>query len=432
MLSVSSIYSVLGNSSSLVPLAVKDIANSCGLTAASYLAGDKAEGKDRFIDEFGTQAIWLWGIPFYKKVLDLAIKYIAKIDTNIDVRILENPSIARFAKENAPTDEIAKNIEKVINKPKLSKSLFVGKFLISTVMTALTYFSLTKFRHKYTEDQIKKDYYAKHQQNNNNKDVSFGGKFQDFMFDPVKNLMLVDGTITTERLTHSRNPQDFLGYVIKEGSFWLFMYFAGDKIKNIIDKNATKNGKSIDLDIIVLENEEFKSSFENGDIQKHIDKFKEMKDDFELYKNILENNDDNLIVKVAKTSDEIQTYAPKKPLLERFKNFFNLSNDNTKLVTGKIDTRSYIDLQNFRNTNEKVQRLYNEYLKSGDSVDKFFEVVRKNKRMSVLKNMGACIGALGIISPAIMLAVRKLGSNSDYQVKKDIEEKLKKSESFIA
>ena len=70
----SKIYSVLGNNSSLVPLAMKDIANSCGLTAASYMAGDTHEGKDRFIDEFGTQAIWLFGIPVYKKALDLAKK----------------------------------------------------------------------------------------------------------------------------------------------------------------------------------------------------------------------------------------------------------------------------------------------------------------------------------------------------------------------
>ena len=64
------IYSKLSNNSSLVPLAVKDIANSCGLTAASYIAGDTVEGKDRFIDEFGTQAIWLWGIPAYKMLLE--------------------------------------------------------------------------------------------------------------------------------------------------------------------------------------------------------------------------------------------------------------------------------------------------------------------------------------------------------------------------
>lgn len=72
-INASKIYSVIGNNDSLVPLAIKDIANSLGLTAGSYITGDKVEGKDRFIDEFGTQAIWLFGIPLYKKLLDLTL-----------------------------------------------------------------------------------------------------------------------------------------------------------------------------------------------------------------------------------------------------------------------------------------------------------------------------------------------------------------------
>uniref|UniRef100_UPI004025DF8B hypothetical protein n=1 Tax=Candidatus Stercorousia sp. TaxID=3048886 RepID=UPI004025DF8B len=59
------IYSTLGNNNSLVPMAIKDIANSTGLTAGSYITGDKLEGKDRFLDEFGTLSIWLIGIPVY-------------------------------------------------------------------------------------------------------------------------------------------------------------------------------------------------------------------------------------------------------------------------------------------------------------------------------------------------------------------------------
>ena len=69
----SKIYSTLGNSNSLVPLAIKDVANSIGLTTASYITGDEVEGRDRFIDEFGTQAIWLFGIPGFKKILDLTL-----------------------------------------------------------------------------------------------------------------------------------------------------------------------------------------------------------------------------------------------------------------------------------------------------------------------------------------------------------------------
>ena len=60
-------YSKLGSNSSLLPLAIKDVANSVGITAGSYVTGKDVESKDRFIDEFGTQAIWLGGIPFYKR-----------------------------------------------------------------------------------------------------------------------------------------------------------------------------------------------------------------------------------------------------------------------------------------------------------------------------------------------------------------------------
>jgi hypothetical protein len=87
-LTASTIYSTLGNNSSLIPLGIKDVANSCGLTAASYIAGDKVEGKDRFIDEFGTQAIWLGGIPAYKYILDKTLFKHAKLDPQVDVRLL--------------------------------------------------------------------------------------------------------------------------------------------------------------------------------------------------------------------------------------------------------------------------------------------------------------------------------------------------------
>ena len=74
-ITASTVYSTLGNNSSLVPLAIKDIANSCGLTAASYMSGDAVEGKDRFIDEFGTQAIWLGGLPVFNKIFEKTSVY---------------------------------------------------------------------------------------------------------------------------------------------------------------------------------------------------------------------------------------------------------------------------------------------------------------------------------------------------------------------
>ena len=56
MVNIGKIYSTLGNPSSLVPLAVKDISATTGMTAGSFVTG-KEEGQDRFIDEVGTEVI---------------------------------------------------------------------------------------------------------------------------------------------------------------------------------------------------------------------------------------------------------------------------------------------------------------------------------------------------------------------------------------
>lgn len=426
-ITASTVYSKLGDNSSLVPLAIKDIANSCGLTAASYMSGDNAEGKDRFIDEFGTQAIWLWGIPVYKKLLDIALFKQAKLDPEVDARILKNKDILQAAKEMAPTESIKNSLKAVAENQRKFKALTVAKFAASTILTAGTYLGLTKFRHNYTESKIKKDYFEKmkkqqmngyntenipfssafshvHKQNKNSKNVAFTGGVQDFIFDPVKNLMLVDGAITGERLTHAKNPQDFLGYVIKEGFFWAFMYFAGPTLSKALEKFADQKGKSIDLDSRVIFGKDLEKAFngkDSGIMPKQIQEFKKAaKSDIELYKFAVKPENKNLIIKMAKDSGII-TLA-----------------DGSELV----DTRKYIDLKELRGICNKAEKLFTQYKKSEQPLDEFLKSVRSLKKASILKNIGACIGALGIIAPAIMLGLRKL--NPDYQVRKDIEKKL--------
>lgn len=426
-ITASTVYSKLGDNSSLVPLAIKDIANSCGLTVASYMSGDNAEGKDRFIDEFGTQAIWLWGIPVYKKLLDIALFKSAKLDPEVDARILKNKDILKAAKEMAPTEAIKNSLKAVAENQSKFKALTVAKFAASTILTAGTYLGLTKFRHNYTEAKIKKDYFEKmkkqqmngyqtenipfssafspvHKQNKNSKNVAFTGGVQDFIFDPVKNLMLVDGAITGERLTHAKNPQDFLGYVIKEGFFWAFMYFAGPTLSKALEKFADQKGKSIDLDSRVIFGKDLEKAFngkDSGIMPKQIQEFKNAaKSDLELYKFAVKPENKNLIIKMAKDSGII-TLA-----------------EGTELV----DTRKYIDLKELRGICDKAEKLFTQYKKSEQPLEEFLKSVRSLKKASILKNIGACIGALGIIAPAIMLGLRKL--NPDYQVRKDIEKKL--------
>ena len=79
---------------------------------------------------------------------------------------------------------------------------------------------------------------------------------------------------------------------------------------------------------------------------------------------------------------------------------------------------------------EKVKTLYEQCkaaLQKGDTVDDFFAVVKKLKRGSIVKNIGTCIFALGIVTPGIMLMKRLFAKDDqEFQTKKEIREQLVK------
>lgn len=449
VITASKVYSILGNNNSLVPLAMKDVANSVGLTAGSYIVGKEEEGQDRFIDEFGTQALWLFGIPGYKKLLDFVMFKTMGYDPKIDVRVLKNKDIFEKAKEFAHNDKVKAAFEKVGKNQKTFKGLTFAKFAVSTLMTIGTYGALTHYRHKFTEENIKKNIIAEHKakeakQNKNTtfipqapkpeafkavsvkdekdrEQLAFKG-LSDFMFSPVKNLMILDGAISGERLATSRNMQDFLGYGIKEGSFWIFMYYAGQRIQTHLEKSAeTKHKKSIDLDARVIESDELKKAFHDNSLKKSIDEFANCKTDVEIYE-FINKHPDNFIVKMAKKSDIVKTKCSNENMFVKFARRTGMMPllDNPDVV----DTRAYIDIDEFKGVAKKLEKLHGQYEQSGESLEKFLGGVKKLKRASVWKNMGSCIFALGVLAPAIMVATRILREDKEFKVKEKIEKEL--------
>ncbi len=417
----SSIYSKLGSNTSLVPLAIKDIANSIGLTAGSYVTGQEVEGKDRFIDEFGTQAIWLGAIPFFKKVTDLTLYKILKIDPKFDVRNLKNKDILAKAIEKAPTEKIKQNIIKAAKNPKYTKNLALGKFAFSTIAAITTYTGLTKFRQKYRLNEAKEK--LKQQNSKHNKlqtglyqktpqafegihnaksgnKISFSGNWQEFMFNPAKNIMLLDGAITEERLRNSESGQEFINYTIKEGGTWAFMYFAGDIIRKQLEK---KSKVPIELDSRIIESKDLRNALKLGTLKSSLNDFNNLETklnrkptDLDIY-NFIHENPDNFIVKMAKKADIIQT----------------IKQNNKK--TDIIDTRAYLDIEEFKGLKVNLEKLYQKA--PADKLDNYLDKVIKSKRMAVLKNMGICVGALGIAVPLIMIAMRYiLPNNKEYKV----------------
>ena len=434
-LTAGKIYSTLGNNNSLVPMAIKDIANSAGLTAGSYITGDELEGKDRFLDEFGTQAIWLFGIPVYKKLMDLTMYKALKIDPDFDVRNLSKKRSKLLEKSIEYADtSIRESIIKASKNPKYTKNLAMTKFVVSTALTIASYAGLTKYRHYKTRKDAEKEILAEMAKEKQNKDTfaytapastafnnvklkkqtSFTGSIQEFMYNPVKNLMILDGAITAERLAESRNKQELLGYTIKEGYVWLFMYFASKPIQKFLEQAAEKNKKkpaSIDLDARVIESKELKEAFENGKLTESSKKVLSLKTHEELL-DFIHNNPDDFVVQMAKKSDVL-------PVLKDAKQADN------------IDYRKFIDYDEFRGVAEKLTKLQNKFeeFKNANVKEKtleaFLDNVKKLKRRSILKNMGACIGALGILAPALMIAFRKLDKdNNAFQVKEDLKKEL--------
>lgn len=418
LINPAAIFSKLGNPNSLIPLAIKDASATAGMTAGSFVTG-KEEGVDRFIDEAGTEVIWLFGIPAFKWIFDNTVLRAMKLDSKFDPRNLKDKDVFEKIKEYAPTEEIKQGIEKIGKNQKAFKFAAGVKFAVSIGMTVLTYLGLTKAKQKYTENKIRKNLIAEFQakkdeeekQQMNSENVSFKGAGQaleNFVFSPVKNMWLLDGCIATERLSNSRSPQEFTGYLIKEGLFFAFMYLIGGQIQNTMESRANnKLHKNIGLDARVLEGETLRKAFENGSVEKSLAEFNAANTSgADLYE-FLHKNPDNLVVKAAKQSDIIRMYKK----------------------TDKIDSRKYIDLKEVKGVESKIRELYSQYkaaIEKGDTAEKFFKGVKKLKRKSILTNIGSSILVLGIITPALMLLTRLANGKDDteFHTKKQIRDQL--------
>ena len=421
MINPAKIYSTLGNPNSLIPLGVKDISSCVGMTAGSYATG-KEEGFDRFIDEFGTDGLWLGGIPTLKWIYDKTVFKAFGLDAKIDPRNLKDMDMFEKVKKYAPTEEIRKNLEKAGDKKRLFKNLAATKFVTSTVIAAGAYVGLTKLKQYYTDQKIRKNLIKEYQEevkkkeaenkqeNQKTENPSFKGIgriVEEFAFSPVKNMYILDGFITCERLKDSRTSQEFVGYAIKEGSILLFLYYAGKKIQQFMENSAKKkHNKSITLDARVLESDNLKKIFKDGSIEKSIKEFNAANiSNGKLYE-FLHENPDNEIVKIAKQSDILKSYEK----------------------TNKIDSRAFIDFDEVKDVNKKVTELYGQYkeaLAKGETTDSFFKQLKKLKRNSIRMNIGSCILALGVITPSIMLLKRMTDkSGPEFQTKKEIKEQL--------
>ncbi len=437
------VISTLGNKESLLPIMIKDGVDSTALTVKSFKEGGFVEGKDRFIDEFGTQAIWIGGIPLYKKIIDKTAYKYANLNPGVDPRIIANHEYYSWAVKNAnglmsnsKTQSVKNALTDCLKDGgKLAKNLYKGKIIAATALTLITFFALTKSKHKNTKDSVIKSmnkevsdtfvpttssepeiFASFNKISSSNAKPSFKGaasKVVDaIMFNPVHNMKIIDAGITTERLACSRNKVEFAEHAIKEGSFLFFLYGMGGMIENGINKFSAKFlNKPIDLAIDVLMDDKFasaladgkkiasdvaKAPFQNGSLTEKLD--------------FIVNNPDNIVIQAAKKSGIVSTVKDKAG------NVF-------------VDTSKFIDMNAMDDLAKNLQNIDSKFKGSNETVKSFLNKAKALKVGSVMANIGISCLFLGYIVPKAVYKYREMKTGSTkFHVAEEIKSKNKKKD----
>lgn len=471
------IISTFGDHSSLYPLAVKDIVNSLGMTAYSYESGGQkkeekeVEAKDRFIDEFGTEAIWLGGLPFFKWLADKTIYKNKNLNPDIDVRLINNKEHLEVAKKYAKAfaeklgkADIADDLLNAEKNSGLFKKLFYGKFGVATALTLASYFTLTLLKQNYTNKQVKKRELRKLAQEaefnknisqtpafkafvmnqNSNKEAAqkgnkipsfkgFGSMAMDvvnkFAFNPVHNMFIVDTGITSERLIMARNKHEKVEYAIKEGSLLFFMYVAGKYVQRGIEYVSDKVfNRPIKLHAEFLSSDTFKNAINKNTVASHLNEFNNLKDNKAIYDFIYnESNAENLIVKAAKKSGIINVIDESGVKLNPLQKFINIFKIHAKPETGLVNPHQFIDVNELKDLSKNIEKFVQRQKTSGETVEQFLKNATKFKVGSVVANLGISCLFLGVIVPMMMKKYKEKYYGSGSHIQNGIKEQLEKT-----
>lgn len=437
------VVSTLGNKESLLPIMLKDGVDSTALTVKSFKEGGIVEGTDRFIDEFGTQAIWIGGIPLYKKLIDLTAYKAAKINPTVDPRIIANPEYSSWAVENAKgimSNSKNQSVKNAIadclkDGGTKAKKLYKGKIIAATALTLATFFALTKSKQKNTKNTVIKEMNSTVGDSFSKVTVNDPKIFSDFnkisskksnnpsfkgavskvvdavMFNPVHNMKIIDAGITTERLACSRNKTEFAEHAIKEGSFLFFLYGFGNLLEKSINNFSSKVlNKPIDLAIDVLMDDKFAEALQNGKIALDVAKAPLKNGSLTDKLNFIANNADNALVQAAKKSGIVSTVK-----------------DNAGNVF--VDTSKYIDMNAIDELAKNLKNIDSKFKTSNESVKSFLNKSKALKVGSVMANIGVSCLFLGYIVPKAVYKYREMKTGSTkFHVAEDIKNNNKKKD----
>lgn len=397
-MSLVNIISAIGNNSSIYPLLVRDcgieIPAKVGMTYEQNLKDSKLMAKnavrERLIDEYGTSAIWLGGIPAIDYLCSKGIEklgYNPKINPDL---FKENSkqglkfNIEKF-KDLAPKE--VEEMKKVLANKNTYEKLLAGKFLLSTAIPVILMgfclpkmnFALTaKLREKQNKKLQKPEPKTEIK---SGKNVSFKGAASVFAnMSTVNKMAITDGGLTVGRVATARNKYEKLEMAFKMAGMMFLNFVAPwwiaagfDKLSNALFKT------NVNLDPKILNDKEFISSIKN---------------------NTLKLPEENIIEFLEKNPNEKFS-----KLAEKFCGVKYLENRTR-------DPRQFINEKKIQAFQKEIEKFASQAKESGN-IEKFAKKALKVKSGNIITNVALSSFLLAIVLPKVTFILRKKVTGSD-------------------
>ena len=417
-MTITNILSAIGNNNSIYPLLVRD----CGIeNVAKVTMTYKQNAKDskfvarqaareRFIDEYGTSAVWLGGIPLIERVADKFIKN-KGFSPEINTKLFKetpyqgiNKNIEKFAATAA--DEVKELVFARDNQDKF-KSLQVMKFAASIVLPiTLMGFVLPRLNFNFTKKKIQAekmknknrqnfvgmDNFIKNTKQKQNK-PSFTGKYDILNISQLQKMMILDGGLSAGRVKTARNKEEKREMAFKMAGVCFLNYVAPKRIEKALNGLTKKIFKiNTKLDPKIIANKDFieqikenKMMFPTGNTEKEILEF-------------FDNNPKELFSKIAQEQG-IVSY----------------------LKSNVRDPRRFVETEKVNELMNSIKEFIQDSKKSGN-IEDFAKIAYKAKGFNIVVNVALSSFLLAFVLPKLQFLFRKLttGSNLEPGIKTQV------------
>ena len=391
-MSLINIISAVGNNRGIAPLFVRDccieIPAKLGLTYNQNLKDSKQMAnnavRERFIDEYGTSAIWMGGPIVLGKLCNSAIKkcgYNAGVNMSLfkerkDQGIKLN--IEKF-KDKAP--EAVEDLKKALQNKGKYQNLQAGKFAVTTLIPiALMGFILPKLNFKLTEKIRKKQEAEKEAASKN---ISFKGIASTMAnMSNVNKMAVTDGGLTIGRVWTGRNRYEQMELGFKNSMMMFLNFVFPIYLAKALDKLSMKMFKTnVNLDPKLMNNEDFLNSIKAGDIKTP-----------KKRENIIDFLDKNPNSKFSKLCEE---YCGVKYLKNRIR-----------------DPREFVDTKKIYNFIKEIEKFSTE-AKRSNNINKYAKKAVRIKSANIAANVGISSFLLAVALPELIFFLRKKVTGSD-------------------